>query len=82
MQNVARATIALLKLNRFLLGSIRELLREKEKVACVTFCSKWKSTLTGEVFTVELEVITNFVMNKCDLAKCFSTLTYSRIKSI
>ena len=44
VQNVARATAALLKLNRLLLGSIRELLRQKEKVARATVCTKWKST--------------------------------------
>ena len=41
VENVARATVVLLKLNRFLLGSIQMLLR-----ACVTFCTKWKSTLS------------------------------------
>ena len=44
MQNVARTTTAFLKLNRFLLGSIRELLGEKTKVTRTTFCTKWKST--------------------------------------
>ena len=44
-QNVARMITALLKLNRFLLGSIWEILRQKENVTRATFCTKWKSTL-------------------------------------
>ena len=40
----ARATAALSKLNGFLLGSIQELVRQEEKVAGATFCTKRKST--------------------------------------
>ena len=43
-KNVAHETAVLLKLNRFVLGSIREPLKQKERVARATFCAKWKST--------------------------------------
>ena len=52
VQDVTHMTATLLKLNRFLLGSIRELLQQKEKVTCATFCSKWKSTFRAHNYFI------------------------------
>ena len=56
VQNIGRATAKLLKLNTFLLGSIRELLRQKEIVVRVTFFTKWKSTLSCSFQVKYLEI--------------------------
>ena len=46
LQNVARATVVLLKLNSFLLGCKWKLLRQKDKVLHATFCTKCKENIS------------------------------------